>query len=79
MKLILASTSPFRKQLLDKLELDYETASPEVDETPLAGETIEAMVVRLSEAKARAVADRYPDALIIGSDQSAVLNGKPLT
>lgn len=79
MKLILASTSPFRKQLLDKLELDYETASPEVDETPLAGETIEAMVVRLSEAKARAVADRYPDALIIGSDQSAVLNGQPLT
>lgn len=79
MKLILASTSPFRKQLLDKLKLDYETASPEVDETPLASETIEAMVVRLSEAKARAVADRYPDALIIGSDQSAVLNGKPLT
>lgn len=79
MKLILASTSPFRKQLLDRLELDYETASPEVDETPLAGETIKAMVVRLSEAKARAVADRYPDALIIGSDQSAVLNGQPLT
>ncbi|MCW8955514.1 MAG: Maf family protein, partial [Gammaproteobacteria bacterium] len=46
MKLILASTSPFRKQLLDKLELDYQTASPDIDETPLAGEDIESMVVR---------------------------------
>ncbi|MFW2371679.1 MAG: Maf family protein [Gammaproteobacteria bacterium] len=79
MKLILASTSPFRKQLLDKLELEYETASPDVDETPLPGENIKAMVVRLSQAKAKAVADHFPDALIIGSDQSAVLNGQPLT
>lgn len=79
MKLILASTSPFRKQLLDKLELEYETASPEVDETPIPGEDIETMVVRLSQAKARAVASRFPDALIIGSDQSAVLNDQPLT
>lgn len=79
MKLILASTSPFRKQLLDKLQLDYETASPEVDETPLPDEEMEAMVVRLAEAKARAVANRYPEALVIGSDQSAVLNNQPLT
>ena len=79
MKLILASTSPFRKQLLDKLQLEYETASPEVDETPIPGEGIEAMVLRLSQAKARAVASRFPDALIIGSDQSAVLNDQPLT
>lgn len=79
MKLILASTSPFRKQLLDKLQLEYETASPEVDETPIPGEDIETMVLRLSQAKARAVASRFPDALIIGSDQSAVLNDQPLT
>ena len=79
MKLILASTSPFRKQLLDKLQLEYEAASPEVDETPIPGEDIETMVLRLSQAKARAVASRFPDALIIGSDQSAVLNDQPLT
>ena len=79
MKLILASTSPFRKQLLDKLQLEYETASPEVDETPIPGEDIETMVLRLSQAKARAVASHFPDALIIGSDQSAVLNDVPLT
>ncbi len=78
MKLVLASTSPFRKQLMDKLQLDYETASPDIDETPLAGESIEAMVSRLSEAKARAVAAKYPEAIIIGSDQSAVLNGEVL-
>jgi septum formation protein len=78
MKLILASTSPFRKQLLDRLHLPYETAAPEVDETPLAGEAIDAMVMRLAEAKARAVADAHPDALIIGSDQSAELNGQVL-
>lgn len=79
MKLILASTSPFRKQLLDRLGLEYETAAPDVDETPLDNENIETMVVRLAEAKARTVADSYPDALIIGSDQSAVLNGQPLS
>ncbi|MDH5735738.1 MAG: Maf family nucleotide pyrophosphatase [Gammaproteobacteria bacterium] len=79
MKLVLASTSPFRKALLDKLHLDYETDSPDIDETPLANETIEAMVVRLAEGKARAVASKHPDALIIGSDQSAVLDGQVLT
>ena len=79
MKLVLASTSPFRKQLLDKLHLPYETDSADVDESPLANEDIEAMVKRLAEAKARAVADKYPDSLIIGSDQSAVLNNQPLT
>lgn len=79
MKLVLASTSPFRKALLDRLQLEYETDSPDIDETPLDNESIEAMVVRLAEQKARAVADRHPDALIIGSDQSAVLNGEVLT
>lgn len=78
MKLVLASTSPFRKQLMDKLHLNYETASPNIDETPLADESIEEMVKRLSQSKAEAVAADYPDALIIGSDQSAVLNGEVL-
>mgnify|MGYP000421396527 CR=1 FL=1 len=79
MKLILASTSPFRKALLDRLGLDYDTDSPDIDETPEANESIEAMVVRLAEGKARAVADKHPNALIIGSDQSAVLDGQVLS
>ncbi|MDH5484636.1 MAG: Maf family nucleotide pyrophosphatase [Gammaproteobacteria bacterium] len=79
MKLVLASTSPFRKQLLDRLNLPYETDSPDIDESPLDEESIEEMVVRLAIGKARAVAERHPDALIIGSDQSAVLNGEVLT
>lgn len=79
MKLVLASTSPFRKALLDRLNLDYETDSPNIDETPYENEDIVAMVIRLAEEKARAVADHHPDSLIIGSDQSAVLNGKVLT
>lgn len=73
--LVLASTSPFRKELLSKLSLEFTTANPKVDETPLPGETPEALVVRLAEAKARAVAVQYPEALIIGSDQVAVNEG----
>ena len=79
MKLVLASTSPFRKELLDRLQLPYDTDSPDIDETPVAGESIDDMVMRLAEAKARAVAERHPNALIIGSDQSAELNGRVLT
>lgn len=79
MKLVLASTSPFRKALLDKLNLPYETDSPDIDETPLKNESIEDMVVRLSIGKAQAVTKRHPDSLIIGSDQSAVLHGEVLT
>ncbi|MCW9014951.1 MAG: Maf-like protein [Gammaproteobacteria bacterium] len=79
MKLVLASTSPYRKQLLDRLQLPYETDSPDIDETPLANESIQDMVTRLAEAKARKVMDTHPDSLIIGSDQSAVLDGEPLT
>ena len=78
MKLVLASSSPFRKALLDKLQLDFTTDTPDIDETPLPDESIEAMVIRLAEAKARALADAHPDSLIIGSDQSAALNGKVL-
>jgi septum formation protein len=79
MQLVLGSTSPFRKQLLERLQLDFICDAPEIDESPMPGESIEAMVVRLAVAKARSVAERHPDALIIGSDQSAVLGGKVLT
>ena len=79
--LVLASTSPFRRELLQRLGVTFETLAPDVDETRRQGETPEALVLRLSEAKARAGASQYPDALIIGSDQVAVCGdevlGKP--
>lgn len=78
MKLVLASTSPYRRSLLDRLKIDYVCDSPDIDESPLPGEFIEDMVVRLAVSKARAVAVRHPDALVIGSDQSAELNGRAL-
>ena len=78
MKLVLASSSPFRKALLEKLNLSFVTDSPDIDETPLVDESIEAMVMRLAQAKARALAAHHPQALIIGSDQSASLNGEVL-
>jgi len=74
--LVLASTSPFRRELLTRLGLPFETADPGTDEAALYGEAPEATALRLSEAKARAVAARYPDALIIGSDQIACLDGQ---
>jgi 7-methyl-GTP pyrophosphatase len=79
MKLVLASTSPFRKALLERLHINFECDSPDIDETPLANEAVEEMVVRLAIAKAQAISARHPDSLIIGSDQSAVLNGKKLS
>ncbi|HTZ00205.1 MAG TPA: Maf family nucleotide pyrophosphatase [Rhodocyclaceae bacterium] len=69
--LILASTSPYRRDLLARLGLAFETTAPEADESPLAGESPAATAERLAVAKAMAAADRYPDALIIGSDQVA--------
>ncbi len=78
-KLTLASTSPFRQQLLQKLHLPFDTAKPEVDETRLANEPVKQMVQRLSRLKAEAVANQTTNArLVIGSDQSAVLNGEAL-
>ena len=74
-QLVLASTSPFRRELLSRLGIPFETANPQTDESPLPGESPEATALRLSEAKARAVAHIFPDALIIGSDQVAVLDG----
>ena len=75
-KIVLASTSPFRRELLARLGLSFETANPSTDETLLSGEAPEASALRLSEAKAWAVAAQYPDALIIGSDQVAYLDGQ---
>ncbi|MCL2914738.1 Maf-like protein [Shewanella corallii] len=74
-KIILASTSSFRKALLEKLHLPFITASPETDETPLDNETAESLVLRLAKAKALAVADNQ-SGIIIGSDQVAVVDGK---
>lgn len=75
-KLILASTSPYRRELLARLGLPFEVASPETDETPLIGEHPESTALRLAEAKARAVAVNFPEALIIGSDQVAEMEGR---
>ena len=76
--LVLASTSIYRSELLQRLKIPFETAAPNVDETPLPNESARATSTRLAIEKARAVASRYPDALIIGSDQVALLDGQQL-
>ena len=76
--LVLGSTSPYRRELLSRLGLPFDVAAPEVDETPHPGETPAALAQRLALAKARAVAVRFPSALVIGSDQVADLAGEPL-
>jgi septum formation protein len=76
--LVLASTSIYRSELLKRLQLPFETAAPDVDETSLPNESARATSLRLAETKARAVAVHYPNALIIGSDQVALLDGKQL-
>jgi len=80
-RLILASTSPYRKALLERLGVPFETIAPNVDEQHLPGESPSQLVRRLAEAKARAITEHHGDALIIGSDQVAVLDdavlGKP--
>lgn len=73
--LILASSSPGRRELLARLRLPFEAVAPDIDETPLPNEDVVTLVRRLSEAKALALASRYPDALIIGSDQALALDG----
>ena len=79
--IILASSSPYRRQLLERLHLEFRSVSPDIDETPRSGEDANAYVRRLAEAKARAVARTYPEAVVIGSDQCALLDdtilGKP--
>lgn len=76
--LILGSTSVYRRELLDRLRIPFSVASPEVDETPLAAETPIALATRLALAKARAVAQKFPHAVVIGSDQVADLDGLAL-
>jgi septum formation protein len=77
-QIVLASTSRYRRELLARLGLAFEVASPHVDETALPNEAPQDTARRLAEAKARAVAQRYPRAIVIGSDQVAVLEGMPL-
>jgi septum formation protein len=76
--LVLSSTSPFRRQILQKLDLPFSTAAPDVDESPGDQEKPQDLVRRLAEQKALAVAAQYPEHLIIGSDQVAVIDGKIL-
>lgn len=81
--LILASSSPYRRGLLERLQLPFETVVPDIDESPLPGERPQALVARLAAAKAAVVAARSPGAVVIGSDQVAVhgarIIGKPGT
>lgn len=77
-KIVLASSSTYRQALLKKLGLKFNAVSPGVVETPHFDESPESQALRLAKEKAAAVAPRFPDSLIIGSDQVAVLNGKQL-
>jgi len=76
--LILGSTSPYRRELLSRLRIPFSVQSPEVDETPLDGERPMQLAQRLALAKAKAVAEKNPNAVVIGSDQVADLNGMSL-
>lgn len=73
--IILASSSPWRRDLLDRLNLSYQAISPDVDETALPDETPKSLVMRLAHAKAQAIAENHPNATVIGSDQVADLDG----
>ncbi len=77
-RLILGSTSPYRRELLQRLHLPFAVCAPQVDETPRPGEAPAALAQRLALAKARAVAAQFPSALVIGSDQVADLDGQPI-
>ena len=76
--LILGSTSRYRRELLQRLGLPFEAVAPNVDETPLPQEAPQALALRLALQKAQEVASRYPNAIVIGSDQVADLHGEPL-
>src|SRR6266480_2916875 len=78
-ELVLASTSRYRRELLERLGLRFETAGPDCDESALPGEAASETALRLSVLKARSVAPRFADALIIGSDQVAASASRPLT
>lgn len=76
--IVLASGSPFRRELLSRLGIEFSSYSPDIDESAQPAELPEALVLRLAESKARAVAELHPDALIIGSDQVATIDGRIL-
>ena len=76
--IVLASSSKYRSELLKRLKIPFEVMAPNIDETPLVGEAARTTSVRLAQEKARVVARHYPDALIIGSDQVALLDGHQL-
>jgi septum formation protein len=76
--LVLGSTSRYRRELLSRLNVPFEVAAPDVDETPLPGEAPAALAQRLALSKAQAVAAKFPQAVVIGSDQVADLHGQPL-
>lgn len=76
--LILGSTSRYRRELLERLRLPFATCAPQVDETPLPGEAPATLAVRLALAKAQAVATLHPQAVVIGSDQVADVDGQPV-
>lgn len=76
--LILASSSPYRRELLSRLRLPFSAVSPDIDETPRPGETPATLALRLSVEKAQAVAAHHPGAVVIGSDQVATVNGEPI-
>ena len=78
MRLILASSSPYRQDMLKRLRVPFIAVTPNVDETPLPGEDPVSLAMRLSRAKAAAVASKHPDAVVIGSDQVACLNDRPI-
>ena len=77
-KLVLGSTSPYRRELLERLRIPFTVAAPDVDETPHPHETPQQLACRLAMSKARAVAAKFPDSIVIGSDQVADLGGEAL-
>lgn len=77
-QLILGSTSKYRQELLSRLRIPFDCIPPHADETPLKGESPRALALRLALAKAKAVASLHAEAIVIGSDQVADLNGEPL-
>ena len=78
LQLILGSSSPYRRELLQRLRLPFTVVSPRIDEIPLAGETPPETALRLAVAKARHIAQTHPNAFIIGADQVATVNGEQI-
>ena len=77
-RLILASSSRYRRELLQRLALPFECVAPEIDERPHPGEGAEAVARRLALEKAQIIGERHPDALVIGSDQTATIDGSQI-